>query len=352
MEEREFKFCQEMGIWVDEYAEKLILEGFTEEELEKEYEKIKETYSEKLAKKFKSIKEKLLYKKEKDIEYTNYCQRYKKRKEMESLLNNIPEGEQIKINKKLLEELLFEKSKVEYSEDTTTSTYTVKCPIWTGPFLRKIDLSEIDFSYVDWSCGYGIDFPLRNKRIYDYDYKNKKLPKSEYLIDLSHTNANIDFSKAFQTSITKQNKKTNIYKCNFSHLDLSKSNTEHIHRIESSDLSYTNYKINGNYYELKATKITFEEQVSEDTILGSEERYIEDSNLEGNNMENITIEAWDLCTNIKNTNLKDTKIKIIDEESDPMWLDIIYEELVPIGYLNNCYIKDELINTPSKVRKR
>ena len=82
MEEREFKFCQEMGIWVDEYAEKLILEGFTEEELEKEYEKIKETYSEKLAKKFKSIKEKLLYKKEKDIEYTNYCQRYKKRKEM------------------------------------------------------------------------------------------------------------------------------------------------------------------------------------------------------------------------------------------------------------------------------
>lgn len=346
MEPQEFNFCKEHETWLDEYVEKLVLEGLTEEELENEYQNLKTTYGSNLANKFETLKSKLLLKKATSYEYQKYCKRYKKRKHLEKLLQEIPEGIKIKIDKDFLEELLFEKVIITYQEDSDKTEYTAKYPIWTGPFLRKIDLSEVDFSYVDWSCGYGLTFPVKEKRIYDYDYKNKKCKKNDYLIDLSYTNANIDFERAFQTKITPTYKKTNIYKCNFSHIDLSNSNFKHIHSIEASDLSYTNIKIQNECYEVRNTSYKEEE------ILGSLERFIEDSSFEGNNMEDITIEAEDMCTNIKNSNFKDTKIKIIDKDSEAVYLDMIYEEFIAPGYLENCYINEELIINKSKQRQR
>ena len=59
--------------------------------------------------------------------------------------------------------------------------------------------------------------------------------------------------------------------------------------------------------------------------------------------------SWE---NYKNSNFKDTKIKIIDKDSEAVYLDMIYEEFIAPGYLDNCYINDELIINKSKQRQR
>ena len=124
------------------------------------------------------------------------------RKVVEELLKDVPNGKRIKLNKNILKVLIFYKARVKAPEDDYFDYYYF--PIWTGPFLRKLDLSEIcfDFYHMDKEsyiqklskCGVCVDY-LRSKN---------------FVTDLSYTNVNINFWG-----------KNIISNCNFEGVDLS-----------------------------------------------------------------------------------------------------------------------------------
>ena len=147
-------------------------------------------------------------------------------------------SKRFKINKDILEELLFE---VFYFEKNGV-TYRVKVPVWSGEFLRYIDLSEIDFSDVTWSlysCDYNhgwCDFVdkdtferIKSKcysQIKSNNYKSYGLFGDEfsnfnpnYINQFSGTNANIDLLQSFEA---KNFHDIMIYNCDFTGLDFSK----------------------------------------------------------------------------------------------------------------------------------
>ena len=68
------------------------------------------------------------------------------RKKIEEQLQNVPEGQRVHLDKELLEELLFET--ITYNKNTNEK---LKLPVWSGDFLRKIDLSEVSFEDVAWT---------------------------------------------------------------------------------------------------------------------------------------------------------------------------------------------------------
>ena len=72
--------------------------------------------------------------------------RYAFRERIEVMLRKVPEGQRIKLDKDLLEDLLFVKKTVNEEKDIM-----VKLPVWSGKFLRKIDLSEVSFDNVSWT---------------------------------------------------------------------------------------------------------------------------------------------------------------------------------------------------------
>lgn len=90
-----------------------------------------------------------------------------------------PEGERIHIQKEILEQLLFG----TVIMDTPTGQVLVKYIVWSGDFLSKIDLSEISFDDVLWDINVEDD---------DNYYSENEI----YEINLSNTNAHIDFSKS------------------------------------------------------------------------------------------------------------------------------------------------------------
>ena len=65
--------------------------------------------------------------------------RNKIRKIIIEQLKEVPEGEKIKLDIKLLDDLIFFKY---YDKEMEQQ---IKIPIWTGVFLRKLDLSELSF---------------------------------------------------------------------------------------------------------------------------------------------------------------------------------------------------------------
>lgn len=163
------------------------------------------------------------------------------RKKVEEQLLNVPDGQRVHIDKELLDDLIFFKGKNKDGR-------VIKVPVWTGQFLRKIDLSEISFENVFFQIGYddvgySIDKVMDAEDVSRFvnigndrfpDYRVPGLNK----IDFSYTNANIDFSKICGTVITR---------CNFEGLDLSKANGECITHIFESNFSNTNIKINFNH---------------------------------------------------------------------------------------------------------
>lgn len=126
------------------------------------------------------------------------------RKLIEDQVKKIPDGQRLKLKKEILEDLIF--YTVHYRENGKILS-TIKYPVWTGPFLRKIDLSELSFDDVIWSYATFEDY------LNDMDIKyNYGLVEKEN-IDFSYTNANIRFR---DNSTLKY-----IDHCNFEGMDLS-----------------------------------------------------------------------------------------------------------------------------------
>lgn len=161
------------------------------------------------------------------------------RKKIEEQLQNVPEGQRVHLDKELLEELLFET--ITYNKNTNEK---LKLPVWSGDFLRKIDLSEVSFEDVAWTLVVEEfwDYPEGEyKEFMDeetFDNMPKILPtlNDDDKVNYSYTNANIDFSKSFEY---KKTGRINLLFCNFSGLDLSKNDMSKIKSIYNCDLADT-----------------------------------------------------------------------------------------------------------------
>lgn len=149
--------------------------------------------------------------------------------------------DRIKIEKEKLEKLLFEtyKCKIENME------ITLKFPIWTGSFLRKIDLSEINFNDDKESNVYYI-FDANAYALFTRDdiskfksFREKYILGKKYSIDFSGTNAVFDFSKMFLAKKLIPN--INLRDCNFDSINLKNSNLSDLfNRVSVSNCNFKN----------------------------------------------------------------------------------------------------------------
>jgi hypothetical protein len=73
------------------------------------------------------------------------------RKEIEEAVKRVPDGQRIHLDKELLDDLIFFKIKDKKG-------VTVKFPIWTGEFLRKIDLRYFSLNSITQSMNYIFKF--------------------------------------------------------------------------------------------------------------------------------------------------------------------------------------------------
>lgn len=128
-----------------------------------------------------------------------------------------------------------------------------KFPVWSGPFLRQIDLSEVDFSHVVWDeevrfeldlfwafdCSY---IEYSNYRILIVDGIKNRVP----YVNFSHTNVAPDFKNSFESFIL--NDKVPISNINLNGVDLSHSNTEKLTLASCCSFVGTNFKLNPNNF--------------------------------------------------------------------------------------------------------
>ena len=158
------------------------------------------------------------------------------RKEIVSLLNILPEGQKIHLDKELLESLLFKT--VTYKKDTNA---ILKLAVWSGEFLRKIDLSEVSFEDVAWSLNDGGD-PLTfcfNEYV-DEGVEDKLRRLYPEYADFSRTNAKIDFKKSFEFKVAGF---CELQYCNFEGVDLSNNDLNCFLRTFNVNLSNTGIKL-------------------------------------------------------------------------------------------------------------
>ena len=192
------------------------------------------------------------------------------------------------LDKDLLESLLF--------EEVILNGKKYKKIVWQGDFLRKIDLSCINFDNVIWNG-----------------------------IDLSHTNANIDFSTSCDGIVEN---------CNFSYVNLEKSNVSSLNCIVESDFSYSKADI--RLYD-KDGKENFS--------------YFYKNNLCGLDLSKYCIFAKDLVNYkdeyLANCTFKNSKITInYDKFNDKMFSKVL-GLMIKNGSLEGCFINDRYISPMS-----
>ena len=154
------------------------------------------------------------------------------RKEIEEAVKRVPEGQRIELPLDLLDDLIFLKIKDKKG-------VTVKFPIWTGEFLRKIDLSEISFENVymgfinsDFVKNFDIDvFKLCDEYSIPFIYPRNDEIGRFYDIDFSFTNIQLDFSKFYAPLY--------MINVNFEGVDLSNSNLHLLKYLDNCNFSNT-----------------------------------------------------------------------------------------------------------------
>jgi len=162
----------------------------------------------------------------------------KLRRKIQDGLTNVQNGIKLQIEKELLELLLFDVITLDKEKKAV-----IKLPVWSGEFLQKIDLSEVDFSDVSWDLSQRVlNYFEDDSNAYKYveAIVNKfSVLGRNYIINYAGTNANIDLTTSFQAKICHG---IIINKCNFSGLDFSKLSLESIEllNVVSSDISNTN----------------------------------------------------------------------------------------------------------------
>lgn len=280
------------------------------------------------------------------------------RKKILKELENVPEGTRIKLDKKILDQLIFFKFKDPKTKEQR------KMPVWTGEFLRKLDLSELSFenaylyAYVSNAYEDGKPQPIpaegykkiffADENITEEDSKafreeytkcnDEKILKGLYAFDFSYTNIKPDFS-----SIESADGWTLcISGCNFEGVDLSKSN------YENKYFGFCN---------MKNTKIN---QIK---VIDEYGNLIFDCDLSDNDLSKLSIDLNKLddwatrqdflrdTSKYKNTGLK-IKYKFSTDEDDKLFYDIIKEnELLQDDYFPLEYYGENMDKNMDKYRE-
>ena len=235
---------------------------------------------------------------------------------LEEKLKRVPDKKKITIDKDILEQLLFETAYVVI--DGKIEDRGCRYIAWSGPFLSKVDLSDISFDNVLW--GY---YGKYDERFY-INNDNKDI-----YVDLSNTNANIDFSTSARRRYDGYD---TIINCNLTKVDLSKTSLGKDSVILNSSLRKTNLVFNN------------------DTI-----GVFENSDLTGTDMTNVVVTEYSFCTDengfgpftiLKNTGLNiRTNVESEEEYEDALRLSM------SLGNLDGCYLDGELIDSELKDRE-
>ena len=161
-------------------------------------------------------------------------------------LETVPNGKKIQLDIKLLDDLIFFKFK-----DTKTKKQYKK-PVWTGEFLRKLDLSKLSFkdaSLIGFFHEYDKEkttesaivwenMSQEDAELYVEEYhkcNDKKTIESQYTFDFSYTNIKLNINELADD----ENYEKNILNCNLEGIDLSKLKAAECN-IENCNLKNTN----------------------------------------------------------------------------------------------------------------
>lgn len=268
------------------------------------------------------------------------------RQELVEALASIPEGQKITIDADILKRLLF------VTLTTNDTKNIARIPVWTGEFLRKIDLSKISFDDVIWNPTNEIYlskklFGPSYQRIIDY-FNAMDRP---YHIDLSGTNASINFTKSFvaneryyltRTKHTESKLTNDIERCNFQGTDLSKSSAYFLDGILCSDLSDSRANIRLN------RPITIVNSSLEGLALGdfsiSAKSLINELPTEEDASEN------DQEISILNSNLVNTGLNFRLEKDDSKTKQIL-GSYIRSGLIAGCYVNEVKIKSALELAK-
>lgn len=261
------------------------------------------------------------------------------RKKVEKQLSQVPEGQKIKLPKETLEILIFDNYVAEMDSDSIIHNYLksrvpFKMIAWDMKHYDKLDLSEVSFDNVYWG----------DERILDCTESIRpKLTAGELkfrpVINLSNTNAKIDFSKAIPIIVKTgryKNKCHNvriIYRYNFDNTDLSNNYLYDGYIIKSTVLANTNINIDftNNYFVIDFTDLSnvdlSNNTVTEKVFSTNEDEpqiYISHSVLRNTGL-NITLPSYQV-------------IKTND----------VLNSMILNGHLKGCYINGRVVGTDSK----
>ena len=270
--------------------------------------------------------------------------------------------ELLKIEKDILEDILFDK--ISY-ETENNKKINIKIPIFSGKFLSKLDLSEVDFSNVTWSFLGSIDklnfldnslkeeyLPLDNEKT--KEILKKYLSQDYYKVytDYSNTNALIKFDNSFEG---KYKNNLEIYNTNFSNINLS-NNVIHSNSILiNNDFSNTNINIRPKFFNnlnlLNAYNNNFENiDLSNITIpMIKYNDYVNNNYFNKNNFKNTNINIEFEKDKIDNNYYEDKELIISS------FIDAIDNNTIEGCYVNNNpnlnEIKEDLNNYLSLQKK-
>lgn len=237
----------------------------------------------------------------------------------EQLKNRIPNSSRIHLDKELLESLLFETTVTKDKQNIA------KFFVWSGPFLSKIDLSEISFEDIVWNLQ---ECETSSYGLFENDYY-----KDINVIDLNYTNANVDFKKSYRMKRFDYEILSGIQ---LEGVDLSQSNGICIKDFRDCNLKNTNISV--QFY--------FNPNDLEDQNNSS----ICNTDFENVDLSNIEVPAWYFSEyleehgiyggNYTNTGLKiNTNIQSEDEADMKSGLQKI-GELVQSEAFIHCYIDE------------
>ena len=169
------------------------------------------------------------------------------RKIIIDVLNNVKEGVLIPLETEYLDSFLFD----TYYLDSDKKR-CIKLPVCSGPFLRKLDLSKVDFSFVSWimltdAYSPSMESLCELKESFDeiMVIRDRILKENRgYIVDYSGTNANIDLTASYEA---QNYYSVEVASCNFEGVDMSKNQSGlaavELFEIYNSNLGNTNLNI-------------------------------------------------------------------------------------------------------------
>ncbi len=217
------------------------------------------------------------------------------RKKIEELLNRVPDGTHIHIDKDLLEVLIFEelseKQLLKNLEDKEDKKTIKKEIVWSGDFLSKIDLSEVSFENVDWATPTYKIFRNTNAKP---NFKLSCNVKQKGFLSITGA----DFSGT-NLSFFAFDFRTNFVDCNFQYTDINIVNWKYI----------------------KATKTFFDH----------------------NDFFLKMMECRDYLNQMSRTSFQDTGMHFIERKALGKEYSKKMKKIIEEGYLKGCYMDGKLI---------